>query len=426
MADSLGEIYRNTITPSNLSNGEVTLVTTNSSTSHVIRDIKSVNGDANFNMDGTLEINGYQIASTSTNASGTEIMGPSSTLKFKSDYTETYTDLNLSLQTASGTLSTLTLPLVNGLSGYSSSSTSTTNVSGRTAITSDESHRTVYTNLGPSNNTLVTYQDMNSITRAYLSTTSNSNIWNNTDGYRPKWFDGSRYVWWLAGWNFYGRDTWSTGTQGQDLYSPQLPYYPSESTYPKCFGCQGENGTWIFAWPQQNQDPYFYNVQGNTVGRMCGSGNTAYNLFDSSPSNSQFQAVHLGDDKFIICQIWNTSTIKTWYWDSARANTGSFPTATQHSLETSHGGNGHENFASVGNRLYYFSSTGAIQYIEFSATDDGTMSNTQGSLGATLSPQQYGWDLMASETTPSSSTISSRTYTHTPSVGLRITGVTST
>ena len=41
MADTLTEIYRNTLTSSDFdSNGEATIVTTNSSTSHVIKNIQ--------------------------------------------------------------------------------------------------------------------------------------------------------------------------------------------------------------------------------------------------------------------------------------------------------------------------------------------------------------------------------------------------
>ena len=84
MADTLAEIYRNTLTDSSFdSNGEATIVTTNSSTSHVIKSIQAEDTDANIKLAATLIINDFDIIALTGNSTGTEIIAPSSTVKVK-------------------------------------------------------------------------------------------------------------------------------------------------------------------------------------------------------------------------------------------------------------------------------------------------------------------------------------------------------
>ena len=86
MADALGEIYRNTLTSSDFdSNGEATIVTTDSSTSHVIKNIQAVDADTNVPINGTLTINDFDIVGLTANSSGSEIIAPSSTVKVKTN-----------------------------------------------------------------------------------------------------------------------------------------------------------------------------------------------------------------------------------------------------------------------------------------------------------------------------------------------------
>ena len=84
MADTLAEIYRNTLTESDFdSNGEATIVTTDSSTSHVIKNIQAVDTDTNIPINGTLKINDFDIVELTANSSGSEVIAPSSTVKVK-------------------------------------------------------------------------------------------------------------------------------------------------------------------------------------------------------------------------------------------------------------------------------------------------------------------------------------------------------
>ena len=83
MADTLAEIYRNTLTSSSFdSNGEATIVTTNSSTSHVIKNIQAEDTDT-LKLNATLEINDFNIVALTGNSSGSEVIAPNSTVKVK-------------------------------------------------------------------------------------------------------------------------------------------------------------------------------------------------------------------------------------------------------------------------------------------------------------------------------------------------------
>lgn len=87
MADTLEQIYRNTsIGPADLdSDGEHTLLTTDANTSFVVKDM-NVTGTSDLT--GThLELNGFNVGSLQSNATGSLIIPPSSTLKIKTtDY----------------------------------------------------------------------------------------------------------------------------------------------------------------------------------------------------------------------------------------------------------------------------------------------------------------------------------------------------
>lgn len=86
MADTFHEIYRNaSLGATQLDDGEETIVSTNSTTSYVIKDMY-VNGTSTLT--GTyLELNGFNVGSITKNATGSLVIPPNSTLKLKTtDY----------------------------------------------------------------------------------------------------------------------------------------------------------------------------------------------------------------------------------------------------------------------------------------------------------------------------------------------------
>lgn len=82
MAETLETIYLNTsIGGTELDDGEHTILTTDANTRYVIKDMY-VNGSTG--LDNTyLELNGFNVGSVASNASGSLIVGPNSTLKIK-------------------------------------------------------------------------------------------------------------------------------------------------------------------------------------------------------------------------------------------------------------------------------------------------------------------------------------------------------
>jgi len=86
MADTLEQIYINTsLGATELNDGEHTLLTTDANTSYVIKDMNVINtsGLGSTNLD----LNGFNVGSLTSNATGSLIIPPSSTLKIKTtDY----------------------------------------------------------------------------------------------------------------------------------------------------------------------------------------------------------------------------------------------------------------------------------------------------------------------------------------------------
>ena len=116
MADTLAEIYRNTLTSSSFdSNGEATIVTTNSSTSHVIKNVQAEDTDANIKINATLKINDFDIVALTGNSSGSEVIAPSSTVKVKTSAIPlNYEDVEFTTRRSATQYATTTQAKVNG------------------------------------------------------------------------------------------------------------------------------------------------------------------------------------------------------------------------------------------------------------------------------------------------------------------------
>ena len=99
MADTLAEIYNSTtLGPTQMDDGEETILTTNASTSYVVKDMNVQNTSA---LTGTyLELNGFNVGSVASNSTGNLLIPPSSTLKIKStDYPFSFYKESLMLYT---------------------------------------------------------------------------------------------------------------------------------------------------------------------------------------------------------------------------------------------------------------------------------------------------------------------------------------
>jgi hypothetical protein len=99
MADTLTEIYNSTaLGPTQMDDGEETILTTNATTSYVVKDMNVQNTSA---LSGTyLELNGFNVGSVNANATGSLVIPPNSTLKIKStDYPYSFYKESLQLYT---------------------------------------------------------------------------------------------------------------------------------------------------------------------------------------------------------------------------------------------------------------------------------------------------------------------------------------
>ena len=82
MADTLDQIYMNTsLGETELTDGEHTLVTTDANTSYVIKDMNLIGSFSSLDAGSHLELNGFNVSDLTSNATGSLVVPPSSTLK---------------------------------------------------------------------------------------------------------------------------------------------------------------------------------------------------------------------------------------------------------------------------------------------------------------------------------------------------------
>ena len=432
MADTLAEIYRNTLVSSDFnSSGEATIVTTDSNTSHVIKGIQAVEGDADILVGAKLEVNAFPVVSLSGNSSGTEIVAPSSTIKVKATgFPLAYEDRVFALRTTAGTAyAAISEPFVNGIANKSDAVSSTGNAIGFSMTQSDD--QVVWqTGLGPSNNVYLYKTNWNNVTYLYLYNSSGTQIYTHNDSYTPKWFDGERYAYWYdqspAG--VHRLDTWTNtvtniaaGSQG------------SASTYARMFGVKDDV---LIFWTENSSYIKRMDLKTNVVSTVSGTTSAASVGFGNS--NAQHM-VKKSDGTLVIVQRPNNTQFRVWedydFRGSGNTSSGGYSNVTLDSgaditIEYK------DHTPVIGSKLYFIHKSDpddGNRYLGFLDLDVADRSGqTAFSLklfdGATY-PTPYpsnSWSLQTFTAEPSASTISGRTYNMTPSLGLRITGVTST
>ena len=418
MADTLAEIYRDTLTESDFdSNGEATIVTTDSSTSHVIKSIQAKEVSSNLAVAGTLEVNGFDIVGLTANSSGTEIIAPSSTVKVKTDAIPfTYLDDRFFVQSTSTNLVSTANAKLNGTAALSNilDTTNTLPIS----LANDDTWRVVAPFLGPNNNTFFYFTNKNNQTNAYLYNSSGSEIWTETTGYVPKWFDGYRYVYYMTpgSGGITRADTWALSSQNTEILSYS---FPSTTTYSRTFGIRDK---WLFFWPDHSGSKgYALNLQTNAVQDLTIA--NADNAF--AAMDVQFHAVEVSNGYYIFEN--DGQTIQYWAWDGTQILDG---TTQSQNVDVSLSGNqqtfrnaGSSNKVAVGSKFYYINSNNNLAYFEFEGTPAWGAEVTSNAFAATA---PYGHDVTYVELEPTASEISARTYNASIGLKLRITGVTTT
>ena len=430
MADTLAEIYRNTLTSSSFdSNGEATIVTTDSSTSHVIKNVQAVDTDANLQLAATLKINDFDIVALTGNSSGSEVIAPSSTVKVKtSTLPLSFVDAEFQTQNNGSNYRKQTVATVSTASATATRTFLSTDLydgtnSIPTAMTNvDSTLRQIGYNLAGNNNHYVSSNNTNANTQAYIYDNSGTQLWSNGDSYMPKWFDGHRYAyWWRGNGNegVYRVDTHSATPSDIYLNNTSGQGTQSQTTYPKLFGVKDE---WLFWWPTySNNRIWAYNIATDQVIQV--SDNDPNNVL--SNTTDHWYAVKRGTDSYRWVVPRSASQVRMYDWTptTVRSSTG-YSDYTDLTLSgNSQQFNSHNHHHAVfGSRLYYLNSDSRkVAFIDF-APDTPTL----GVVGTNDMSDTYGSDLGIVERTPDSSTISSRSGYPNPSLKLRVTGITST
>ena len=430
MADTLEKIYDNTLTDSSFdSNGEATIITTNSSTRHVIQDIKVKQGSTDIPITATLQDNSHELVSLSGNSSGKEIIGTSSSVKVKATTLPlVYADHKLSIQNEITNLRDFTIPTVAGtglptLIDKSTVETATpdTDITGHTYTNNDALHRQYWYNVGTQGrHVYIRYNGDHDTDLYILASNGTTEDFSHTTNYYPKWFDGHQYVYYLDQGNLKRVDINASTLSATTIAT--TGHTASHSTYGKCFGLKDK---FIISWPVYNNaggKPAVTDLTTNTS-RFLSSTYAANGLFANSNYPMHLLETSTGATK-IIHFTGNTSMrlipvdlVSTDYQAQIP-----YETIT---LTNSGSGLGYESVAAIGSRVYYPTANNEMAFV-----DCETDTPTQGIVSGITIPSggntmPHGNDVWGAAYTPSSSTISGRTYNVSPSIALRITGVTS-
>ena len=430
MADTLAEIYRNTLTSSSFdSNGEATIVTTDSSTSHVIKNIQAVDVDATLKLAATLKVNDFDVVALTGNSSGSEIIAPSSTVKVKTSALP-LTFLDAEFQTQNNSTNYRKQTVATALSGTSRVFLSNDIYDGTNTIPSamagvDSNRRQIGYNLEGNNSHYVFTSNGNASTTAAIYGNDGSSLWTQTTNYIPKWFDGHRYAYWWRGdgnEGVYRVDTHSASPSDIYINNTQSLSTGSQTSYSRLWGVKDE---WLFWWPSYtggNMYIWAYNIATDTVTQIS---NAAPNSVMTETTSSTLYAVKRGTDSYRWVVANGTNSVRYWDWTPSTVRTTSDLnnhtdlTLTGNSQQFDASSHGHAVF---GSRLYYLNGDSRkVAFIDF-APDTPTF----GVVGTNDMSNTYGSDLSIVERTPSTSTINARSGYPSPSLKLRVTGVTST
>jgi hypothetical protein len=418
MAETLSEIFNGTLTASDFTNGEATILTTNATTAHVIKDSKVVQGSTVIPVKGDLEVNGFKIASVESDASGTEIIAPNSTLKVKSaTFPLAYKDIIFQTQDSPTVINTLKTPTVGGLVDAASepSTTDITSIPSTIRINNVDS-RQLFTGLGPNNNTLVIYDNNNSTTQAYLYNSAGSLLYSAATGYKPAWFDGSQYMYHTFNTTTLIRvDTFTGGS-----VNFATPYTMSFSTYPKFFGYKQE---YAIFWSQHSSTSYrplYINLQTGVIDNLGVSNTTPDTLFTGASTRFYLSKFSTGEYK--IVKVAGGTVLHLYDWTPDAGLSGATqPVSKTIDLVPSCGStNSHYVEGSI---FYYLDSSGNRNIYAYDMERD-----TTAFVGQIGTDNFNGQSLWGKSATPDQTTIDARTYTVASAAGLslRLSGVTST
>ena len=427
MADTLAEIYRNTLTESSFdSSGEATIVTTNSSTAHVIKNIQVEDTDANVKVNGTLQVNDFDVVALTGSSSGSEIVAPSSTVKVKaSGIPLQYEDIEFNTRRSATQYVTATQAKVNGYLAipYVFVSDNTSGMS----LSEDSTENVFAPNIGSNNYHYNYNSNHGSTSQARVYNNTGTSLFLHDDAYTPKWFDNKQYAY------YYGDRSGSSGRGINRIdiaaaTSSRLldTTFDTPSSDPKMFGVNDANNNteYLFFWSEKNDNNggQVYNVANNSVTAFTNaSPSSVFGTTQTDGKNWYAIKRTNGSYRFIIPSL--SDRIRYYDW-----NVGDVLTSSVSYTQMDLSGNTvrfHTNTARhsvFGTKLFYLNNDSA----KVAAIDFDPDTPTQSVIGSDAHYTTYGVDLTLVIRTPSNSTVSGRSYGITPTLKLRVTGVTST
>ena len=414
MADTLEEIYKATLTESSFNaSGEATVLTTDANTRYAIKDVQVKQESTSLNVDADLLVNDMPVANVTTSVTGSEIIGPSSTVKLKtSTYPLNYEDVYFGfIPSGANSLDKKKKAFVNNIedTGLGFITANGETFYGSPVNDTYVAHYQVHNNVA-----IRLRHDGNSTTHMHVYNSSGTAVETETTSYVPKAFDQKRYVYYLiSGTNIKKYDT-QTDTTSNVTFSLGSA---SPSSYAR-FVHAGED--WFWGTSQygggsvQNQ-PFIFNSATETVTSASNnsSGQSTYGY-----SNDGMWAVYDGSIIHVI-KVNNSN-----YWSRYEVN----PSTGSVSGSSNFSGNDGPNMWSSGQwmdphdrKLWYYHNSGYLAYWDPS---DGKFTVTTHQFSNT-SPNGGRGHIFIGHETPSSSTINARNYTIEPSATYRITGVKS-
>ena len=429
MADTLAEIYRNTLTSSDFdSNGEATIVTTDSSTSHVIKNIQAVDTDTNIPINGTLKINDFDIVGLTANSSGSEVIAPSSTVKVKTSAIPfSYEDIDFTTRRSSTQYVSITEAKINGYAAIPEIYVSDNNIGG--SITANSTRDKFAFNIGPSNYHFWAGDNYGSTSILRVYNNGGTEISSQSQSYTPKWWDGKQYVY------YYGNETNISGASGNglnrvDVFTKTYSRIAATSingpsSDPKMFGTMNSDFTLdrLFFWSEKNDNSgaQVYDAATGTVNVFTNA--SPINTYGSSNTdNYGWYGIKRSNGKYRFVYPVNNSTVRYYDWEIGTVHTSS----TSHSSVTLSGssqifGSPTAGHTVVNGKLFYINNVDKLSAIDFNPDTP-----SQSVISTNTNYNTYGQDVEIAVRTPTSTQINARSYGVTPSLKLRVTGITST
>lgn len=414
MADTLEEIYKATLTESSFNaSGEATVFTTDSNTRYAIKDVQVKQESTSLKVNADLVVNDVPVANVTSSVTGSEIIGPSSTVKLKtSTYPLNYEDVYFGfIPNGANSLDKKKKAFVNGVED---TALGFITANGETWYGSPVNN-TYVAHYQVHNGVAIQFQnDGNSTTHMAVYNSSNGTVEQDTTSYTPKAFDQKRYVYWLPnGSNLKKYDTLNDTTTNITFSLGSA----NPSTYAR-FVHAGEDwfwGTSQYGGGGTANQPFIFNAATETFTHASNnsSGQTTYGY-----SNDGMWAVYDGS----VIHVIRVNNDNNWSRYEVNPSTGSVSGASTFS------GNDGPSMWSASQwmdphdrKLWYYHSTGYLAYWDPS---DGKFNVTTHQFSNTTPNGGRGHIFIGHET-PSSSTVNARSYTIEPSATYRITGVKS-